>query len=51
MINLRKDVGLLNNLETTKTLGALKVTLNAVFIMRWHDPLGARGRIQIQIMV
>lgn len=51
MINLRKDVGLLNNLETTKTLGTLKVTLNAVFIMRWHDPLGARGRIQIQIMV
>lgn len=45
MINLRKDVGLLNNLETTKTLGTLQVALNAVFIMRWLDPLGARGRL------
>lgn len=45
MINLRKDVGLLNNLETNKTLGTLQVALNAVFIMRWLDPLGARGRL------
>ena len=34
MISLRKYARLLKNLETSKTLGTLKVTLNAVFILR-----------------
>ena len=44
MISLRKYVGLLNNLETSKMLGTLKVTLNAVFITRWRWPFRNPGK-------